>query len=188
MRQDNDYRELLAHPTERIGEEARGLVLVDPAGKESFDWEAGARLSVTLPSGTIHQYFLRGESTNDLRFRIGVLQKPPGNTTAEGERAGGSGQEGTVRKVGPPAAGTRPGAAPAAGQTPEAGRDALTNRETEILEHVARALSNRQIASLLSISEGTVKRHLRNIFTKLDARSRMDAVNKALSQPRPHAS
>ncbi|WP_051006828.1 helix-turn-helix domain-containing protein [Streptomyces auratus] len=73
-------------------------------------------------------------------------------------------------------------------QTQESGREALTSRETEILEHVARALSNRQIATLLSISEGTVKRHLRNIFAKLDARSRMDAVNKAVPQPRPRAS
>ncbi|RXS70106.1 LuxR family transcriptional regulator, partial [Streptomyces sp. TM32] len=71
----------------------------------------------------------------------------------------------------------------------EGGREALTSRETEILEHVAQALSNRQIASLLAISEGTVKRHLRNIFAKLDARSRMDAVNKGLPpQPRPCAS
>ncbi|MFI2184215.1 response regulator transcription factor [Streptomyces sioyaensis] len=73
-------------------------------------------------------------------------------------------------------------------QAQESGREALTSRETEILEHVARALSNRQIATRLSISEGTVKRHLRNIFAKLDARSRMDAVNKALPQPRPRAS
>lgn len=76
----------------------------------------------------------------------------------------------------------------AGAQTQASGREALTSRETEILEHVARALSNRQIATQLSISEGTVKRHLRNIFTKLDARSRMDAVNKALPQSRPRAS
>jgi two-component system nitrate/nitrite response regulator NarL len=56
---------------------------------------------------------------------------------------------------------------------------ALSPRELEVLGYVAIAMSNRQIATLLSITEGTVKRHLRNIFAKLDAVSRMDAVNKA---------
>ena len=54
---------------------------------------------------------------------------------------------------------------------------ALSPRELEILELVAQALSNSQIAHLLFISEATVKRHLRNIFVKLDANSRIDAVN-----------
>jgi DNA-binding NarL/FixJ family response regulator len=55
----------------------------------------------------------------------------------------------------------------------------LTEREREVLTLVARALSNRQIAVRLDITEGTVKRHLRNIFGKLGAVSRIDAVNKA---------
>lgn len=56
---------------------------------------------------------------------------------------------------------------------------ALSARELEVLTFVANALSNRQIANRLGITEGTVKRHLRNIFGKLDAVSRIDAVNKA---------
>ncbi|MEV5483680.1 MULTISPECIES: LuxR C-terminal-related transcriptional regulator [Streptomyces] len=197
MRQNKGYRELLAQPAERLGEGVRGLVLVDPAGKESFDWEAGAHLSVTLPSGMIHQYFVRGNSNDRLHFRIGVPQKPPGHLIADGEQAGGSGQDGAAGVTGStadaagPAEAVVPSAQQETGagtQTQESGREALTSRETEILEHVARALSNRQIATLLSISEGTVKRHLRNIFAKLDARSRMDAVNKAVPQPRPRAS
>lgn len=55
----------------------------------------------------------------------------------------------------------------------------LTERECEVLALVAKALSNRQIAIKLKITEGTVKRHLRNIFGKLGAVSRIDAVNKA---------
>ncbi|WP_235444974.1 helix-turn-helix transcriptional regulator [Streptomyces sioyaensis] len=192
MRQNKEYRELLAQPAERLGEGVRGLVLVDPAGKESFDWEAGAHLSVTLPSGMIHRYFVRGNSNDRLHFRIGVPQKPPGHLIADGEQAGGSGQEGAAGAIGSTGDETRPAEAvvPCAPRTPTqaSGREALTSRETEILEHVAQALSNRQIATLLSISEGTVKRHLRNIFAKLDARSRMDAVNKALPQSRPRAS
>ncbi|MCK8676273.1 response regulator [Streptomyces lichenis] len=56
--------------------------------------------------------------------------------------------------------------------------DALTLRERELMELVAKGLSNRQVGSRLGITEGTVKRHLRNIFLKLDATSRLDAVNR----------
>ncbi|MFK0288559.1 LuxR C-terminal-related transcriptional regulator [Streptomyces sp. NPDC090499] len=66
------------------------------------------------------------------------------------------------------------------GTGPSSGPE-LSAREVEILTHAAAALSNRQIAVRLGIAEGTVKRHLSNIFTKLDAVSRLDAVNKAAS-------
>ncbi|MEV6250444.1 LuxR C-terminal-related transcriptional regulator [Streptomyces sp. NPDC051742] len=56
----------------------------------------------------------------------------------------------------------------------------LSPREREILTHVADALSDRRIAVLLGITEATVKRHLRNIFEKPGAASRIGAVNKAL--------
>lgn len=55
----------------------------------------------------------------------------------------------------------------------------LSLREREVLALVAEALSNGQIASRLCLTEATVKRHLRNIFVKLGAVSRIDAVNKA---------
>jgi two-component system nitrate/nitrite response regulator NarL len=55
----------------------------------------------------------------------------------------------------------------------------LSAREHQVLTLVAKAMSNRQIAARLSIAEGTVKRHLRNIYCKLGAASRIDAVNKA---------
>jgi DNA-binding NarL/FixJ family response regulator len=57
----------------------------------------------------------------------------------------------------------------------------LSDREIEILELVAQAFSNLQIARRLQIAEGTVKRHLRNVFAKLSAASRLDAVNKAVA-------
>ncbi|MFE2957698.1 LuxR C-terminal-related transcriptional regulator [Nocardia tengchongensis] len=59
------------------------------------------------------------------------------------------------------------------------GTGALTIREVEVIRCVAAAMSNRQIASTLGIAEGTVKRHMRNIFDKLGAESRLDAVNRA---------
>jgi DNA-binding NarL/FixJ family response regulator len=58
---------------------------------------------------------------------------------------------------------------------------ALSRRERAILQLVARALSNAQIASQLGLTEPTVKRHLHNIFTKLGAVSRIDAVNKGVA-------
>jgi len=57
----------------------------------------------------------------------------------------------------------------------------LSARERDVLELVAVALSNSQVAARLSVSEATVKRHLRNIFVKLGAVSRIDAVNKAVA-------
>ena len=54
----------------------------------------------------------------------------------------------------------------------------LSARELEVLALVGQALSNGQIASRLALTEATVKRHLRNIFGKLGAVSRLDAVNK----------
>jgi DNA-binding NarL/FixJ family response regulator len=58
---------------------------------------------------------------------------------------------------------------------------ALSQRERDVLQLVAQAMSNAQIASRLSLTEGTVKRHLRRIFIKLEAVSRLDAVNKAVA-------
>lgn len=45
---------------------------------------------------------------------------------------------------------------------------------------LAQARSNAEIARELFITEGTVKRHLNNIYRKLGAKSRMDAVQKAI--------
>ncbi|MEV4053683.1 response regulator transcription factor [Amycolatopsis sp. NPDC049688] len=59
--------------------------------------------------------------------------------------------------------------------------DGISRREREILLLVSEGLSNAQIAARLSIADGTVKRHLGNIFTKLRAVSRVDAVNKAVA-------
>ncbi|MEV6282766.1 AAA family ATPase [Kribbella sp. NPDC051770] len=49
----------------------------------------------------------------------------------------------------------------------------LSRREHEVAEHVARGLTNREIATVMFLSEKTVERHLSSIFTKLNVRSRV---------------
>jgi DNA-binding NarL/FixJ family response regulator len=58
----------------------------------------------------------------------------------------------------------------------------LSDREAEVLMLAARALSNREIAASLHLSETTVKRHLSNVYGKLGVRTRAEAARKALSE------
>jgi DNA-binding NarL/FixJ family response regulator len=58
--------------------------------------------------------------------------------------------------------------------------EALTHRELEVLQLMARGLTNRQIARRLQISEHTVKFHAGAILGKLSARSRAEAVARAI--------
>jgi LuxR family maltose regulon positive regulatory protein len=55
----------------------------------------------------------------------------------------------------------------------------ITRREEEILTLIADGCSNQEIANRLYLSLNTVKRHVYHIFNKLDAQSRMQAVNIA---------
>lgn len=54
--------------------------------------------------------------------------------------------------------------------------DSLTNRELEILKLVAHGHYNKDIASILSITERTVKNHLTNVFQKIDCADRTQAA------------
>ena len=63
--------------------------------------------------------------------------------------------------------GSKPAPAPGSG---------LSSREMEVLELIARGARDREIAAILVVSEGTVKKHVQNILRKLHARNRAEAV------------
>ncbi len=58
-------------------------------------------------------------------------------------------------------------------------RLSLTGRELQVLELVSKGLRNREIAAIISTTEGTVKMHLKHILKKLDATDRTEAVTIA---------
>ena len=63
---------------------------------------------------------------------------------------------------------------PAAADMPE-----LSQREREVLRHLAEGLSNKQLARVLSVSENTVKTHLANLYAKLGVGRRTEALAAA---------
>ncbi|MDP2622249.1 MAG: response regulator transcription factor [Actinomycetota bacterium] len=61
-------------------------------------------------------------------------------------------------------------------------RPALTGREIEVLRHVAKGMTSKDIGHVLFISENTVKNHVRNILDKLGLHSRNEAVLYAIRE------
>ena len=59
---------------------------------------------------------------------------------------------------------------------PEIGK--LSNREKEILEHLAKGLLYKEIAATLFISQETVRKHVYHIYEKLHVNNRVEAINK----------
>jgi DNA-binding NarL/FixJ family response regulator len=80
-----------------------------------------------------------------------------------------------VRKMVRQVAGGRPAGA-------QATVEALTEREIDVLRLAAKGLTNKAIGQSLSISDRTVQGHLANIYGKLNASSRTEAVTEALKQ------
>lgn len=59
--------------------------------------------------------------------------------------------------------------------------DPLSKRELEVLNCIAAGMSNQEIAQKIVVAVGTVKRHINNIYNKLDVHSRIQAVRYAQS-------
>ncbi|WP_026753564.1 response regulator transcription factor [Sediminibacter sp. Hel_I_10] len=55
----------------------------------------------------------------------------------------------------------------------------LSNRETEVLEQLSKGLNYIQISDNLIISKGTVRKHIENIYRKLQVHNKLEAVHKA---------
>lgn len=55
----------------------------------------------------------------------------------------------------------------------------LTDRELHFLDHLAHGVSNKEIARALSVSENTVKFHLKNVYSKFAVRTRLQAIKAA---------
>lgn len=60
-----------------------------------------------------------------------------------------------------------------------AANDLLTPRETEVLQCIAEGMSNKEIAETLFVSENTIKKHLNNLYSKLEVNRRVQAIGKA---------
>ncbi|MDP5229948.1 MAG: response regulator transcription factor [Cellulophaga sp.] len=56
---------------------------------------------------------------------------------------------------------------------------AITNRETEVLEQLSKGFSYTKIAENLFLSPSTVRKHIENIYTKLQVHNKIEAVQKA---------
>jgi two-component system, NarL family, nitrate/nitrite response regulator NarL len=65
---------------------------------------------------------------------------------------------------------------------PATGLEDLTDREREILEHIAGGRTNKEVGRALGISEGTVKVHMKHLLRKLNLRGRVEAAVWALER------
>ncbi|UOE51097.1 response regulator transcription factor [Mucilaginibacter sp. SMC90] len=66
----------------------------------------------------------------------------------------------------------------AAAQPANHAAENLTEREIEVLNHLARGLQYKEIADRLEITTGTVKKHIRNTYVKLQVQNKVEAINK----------
>lgn len=71
------------------------------------------------------------------------------------------------------------GPAPAP-ETKEEPQVSLTDREIEILQLIAKGLSNSEAAEVLKVSKATVRTHLEHIYQKLDVTNRVEAVTEGI--------
>ena len=86
-----------------------------------------------------------------------------------------------LRMIGVPLAGA---ATPAttAPQEPRPNTSVLTDRELEILQIIAKGLSNNEAAKVLGLSKATIRTHLEHIYEKLDVTNRVEAVTEGIRQ------
>ena len=77
-----------------------------------------------------------------------------------------------------PDGGQTPAKAPALLEEPET--TPLSERETEILQLIAKGISNNEAASMLGLSKATIRTHLEHIYAKLEVTNRVEAVTEGI--------
>ncbi|WP_103354129.1 response regulator transcription factor [Amycolatopsis sp. CA-128772] len=108
----------------------------------------------TLISAGAHAYVLRSATRDELLVTLRAVHRDSGHVVVSLSRAKWQGMNGTGERI-------------------------LSQREREVIMLVAAGMKNAEIAGRMFISEGTVKRHLTNVYNKLGVASRMAAVKKA---------
>jgi DNA-binding NarL/FixJ family response regulator len=125
----------------------------------------------------------------------GTSNVPPGGAQAGSPTTGGLSQNSTaapgpgdatrVPPVGAGDAAQHPllgGAMLDGGGEDDDGGSVLTDRELEILQIIAKGLSNNEAAKVLGLSKATIRTHLEHIYEKLDVTNRVEAVTEGIRQ------
>lgn len=193
------------HPIVRDG--LRGMLAGDPALSvvgEASDGEEAVR-AVEHLSPDVVLMDLRMPRTDGVEATSRIVARHPSvrilvlttyDTESDVVRAVEAGATGYLLKDAPVAELRQAVKATAAGQTVLApavaaqlvrqrrqpAGEALSARELEVLELVARGASNREVGRSLHVSEATVKSHLIHVFTKLGVSDRTAAVTTALER------
>jgi DNA-binding NarL/FixJ family response regulator len=81
-------------------------------------------------------------------------------------------------RVGEPPSATAAPASSASAEEPEGKK--LSARETEILQLIAKGVSNNEAAAMLGLSKATIRTHLEHIYRKLEVTNRVEAVTEGL--------
>jgi DNA-binding NarL/FixJ family response regulator len=124
---------------------------------------------------------------NLARALLRLVQKPRASSRAPGVNviaATPSGDPNALPQNGspmPPPNGDVIGAEGADGEEEETG-SVLTDRELEILQIIAKGLSNNEAAKVLGLSKATIRTHLEHIYEKLDVTNRVEAVTEGIRQ------
>jgi len=156
----------------------------DPAGAARAAEEsivAGAAIGATMHVAYSHSMLGRAlVAAGDRQLAIGVLREAERELDACGCVRVRDEARRELRKLGARAEARGPAAAD------HSGVESLTKREMEISELITDRMTNKQIAAQLFLSEKTIESHIRNVFHKLGASSRVEVARMIERERRDH--
>jgi ATP/maltotriose-dependent transcriptional regulator MalT len=143
------------------------LIIRALARKQETDWESASTdleeaLTIAAPRGYLRVFLDEGRELATLMNRLDL------------ERLHGSQAAPLARRL-------RAAMGEPDGQLhrSSAMTESLTRREVSILRRLESGLSNKEIAEAIFVSEGTLKWHLHNVYSKLDVKNRSGAIGRA---------